>query len=105
MARRVPRAIRQANRQPSLENLHELRKRVKDRYYQQRYFQQIQYSGEKLSQQQLWRIGHQLGAARDLTLLMQSMATAPITPARESFLTKIEALAMRYQRNAMRKTK
>ncbi len=82
--------------------LHELRKRIKDHYYQLRYFTLTQSTAKQKQQRQLQRVGHQLGLVRDITLLAQSLDTVTSTPASEEFYAEIETMAGRFQRNALK---
>jgi hypothetical protein len=101
-ARRIAKAQRRYRRTPTPENLHRLRKRVKDHQYQMRYWAPPA-ARHPARQRRLQRAGQDLGLAHDLLLLRDDLAAARSGPRVRQQCAAIEALARRRSARAVRR--
>jgi CHAD domain-containing protein len=101
-SRRIIKAVRKFEQTPSPENLHRLRKRVKDHQYQLRYW--LPRPGAHAARQRrLKRAGQDLGLAHDLWQLRDDLASGQSGPLARQRLAVIEVLARRRGERALRR--
>lgn len=100
LARRITKAMRRYKQSPTPDNLHRLRKRVKDHQYQLRDW--VAHPGDYgAEEKRLRHAGHELGLVRDLLRLREDIATTPTTSASRATLAALEALALRHRKRAI----
>jgi CHAD domain-containing protein len=75
--RRGRKALRQARAEPSIENLHELRKRVKDLWYQLRLLAQVCGPAVAGQAKEAHRLSDLLGDDHDLAVLRETLVSGP----------------------------